>query len=399
MTKAILAEDVYRAFAHYFNDGDFDVELIGTDFYPLPYFTQETINLLCKKVTEILCREPTLLILEGYYTIVGDLHGSILDLIRIFQKYGTPAQTRYIFLGNYVDRGEFSTEVLSLLFAAKICYPTNVYLLRGSHEFNDINELYGFREEVLSRYSNSLYEIINFVFYYLPLAALVNRQTFVVHSGISKELNDINDLNKIKRPNGDFIDQFHFIVSDLMWSIPSSAVDYFQQDASSTGTKLYGEKAVEDFFRANNLIRIIRGHQCVPNGFDRPLNNHKVITVFSASNYREGGSNLSGVICVKPDNQVDCLNDKAIPKLFRASAVLRLNGKHNEPSFRKHPNESKRRMRRFSSSLLPPIPKLEERDSCFVSKLGYRHSLGSLPSPFPMKSMKDIKTTFLDFPM
>jgi serine/threonine-protein phosphatase PP1 catalytic subunit len=58
-----------------------------------------------------------------------------------------PLELRYLFLGNYVDRGELSVEVIVLLFALKLRFPQSIFLLRGNHESPEMTEPFGFADE------------------------------------------------------------------------------------------------------------------------------------------------------------------------------------------------------------------------------------------------------------
>jgi serine/threonine-protein phosphatase 2B catalytic subunit len=82
----------------------------------------------------MLKKEPNLLKLKDPVTVVGDIHGQYYDFVKMIDVGGDPENTKYLFLGDYVDRGSFSVEVVLLVYTLKLNYPKTVFLLRGNHE-------------------------------------------------------------------------------------------------------------------------------------------------------------------------------------------------------------------------------------------------------------------------
>jgi serine/threonine-protein phosphatase 2B catalytic subunit len=83
------------------------------------------------------------------------------------------------------------------LYALKIWYPNNIYLLRGNHESKRLTEYFSFKEEVLRKYSEEIYILAIQSFCTLPLAAVMNKQFFCVHGGLSPELNTLQDIKNV----------------------------------------------------------------------------------------------------------------------------------------------------------------------------------------------------------
>lgn len=117
--------------------------------------TVDLIIQLCKEVTEIFLIEPPVLKLNTPCIVMGDIHGNINDLLTYEEQLWPLAPTsnapNVLFLGDYVDRGDFSIEVISYLFAMKILAPTKFFLLRGNHELRSIQKNFTFFKECFTK--------------------------------------------------------------------------------------------------------------------------------------------------------------------------------------------------------------------------------------------------------
>lgn len=106
-----------------------------------------------------------------------------------------------LFLGDYVDRGNYSIEVITFLYCLKINFPQEITMLRGNHESSAMTEHFTFRDEVIRKYDGdeSVYNLFVESFEALPIAADVNGDYLCMHGGISPDLQTIEDINKIDR--------------------------------------------------------------------------------------------------------------------------------------------------------------------------------------------------------
>uniref|UniRef100_A0A9J8CET4 Serine/threonine-protein phosphatase n=1 Tax=Cyprinus carpio carpio TaxID=630221 RepID=A0A9J8CET4_CYPCA len=225
-------------------------------------------------------------------TICGDTHGQYYDLLNIFELNGLPSITNpYLFNGDFVDRGSFSLEVILTLFGFKLLYPEHFYLLRGNHETDNMNQMYGFEGEVKAKYTAQMFQLFSEVFQWLPLAQCINNKVLVMHGGLFSEdgvtLEDIRKIDRNRQPPDSGP------MCDLLWSDPQP------QDGRSVSKRgvscQFGPDVTERFLEQNKLQYIVRSHEVKAEGYE-VTHSGKCITVFSAPNYCDQMGNKGAYI-------------------------------------------------------------------------------------------------------
>lgn len=330
------AENIINFYKPYFRSNLSDIESGKSKFY-IPICPANVVINLCETVKNLFMNEPMLLKFidsSQEIVIIGDIHGHVLDLFRTLSKTGMPTDKTLLFLGDIVDRGDFSTETITIIFALKILYPSNVFIIRGNHEFSEMARQCGFSNELTSLYNgNSSIEIAFMeAFSYIPIGALIGNHSLCIHGGIGPKFYKIEQLETIQRP----LNEYHNdLVSEILWSDPSRFGKGFEPSTRGIGY-FFGPDALEDFLVTNKLKYVVRGHECVENGVEMQLG-RKMFTVFGASNYCKLSPNKSGILVLKSDDPnyrtINLFGPLNHPK--RSSAVILTSDNMNTFSVRK----------------------------------------------------------------
>jgi len=284
-------------------DGKIDLPVLQKHLFGEGKLYLEDITEIITRATEILLQEPTLLHVEAPITVCGDVHGQYYDLIKLFEVGGAPSETNYLFLGDYVDRGSFSVEVLLHLYSCKINFPKTFHLIRGNHECRHLTEYFTFKEECLHKFGEEIYEIALKSFNALPLAAIINNKFLCIHGGISPEIKTIEDIANIDRfreppQSGPMCD---LLWADPMEDFTPEVTDFFQYNEVRGCSYLFSYRAVCAFLENNKLLSVIRAHEAQDAGYRMHLKNKTtsfptVITIFSAPNYLDAYNNKGAVL-------------------------------------------------------------------------------------------------------
>ena len=290
----------------------------------------ELLKELLKDVREVFDSETVVINLtvkeDDRLVLVGDIHGQFRDLQthilspqrenvspstsspRATSSSSSPGATgsttkkddMYLFLGDYVDRGPHGVEVIMLLFALKVEYPENIFLIRGNHEEIQTCRMYGFLQECKAKLDFPSFSVFAQTFCHIPLAATVTCSAgsiFCAHGGLSPHTVAIEALMFINRLEyGETMDSSEEgeIVDGLLWSDPCERPGYKQNMRGCGFT--FGADATEAFCQQNDVQFICRAHQMVMEGFQWDHDN-RLLTIFSAPNYC-GINNNKGAIAI-----------------------------------------------------------------------------------------------------
>jgi len=246
----------------------------------LVQLSEGQLKALCTTAREVFLSQSSLLELEAPVTLCGDIHGQYHDLLRIFEYGGFPPETNYLFLGDYVDRGKQSLETITLLFAYKVKYPENFFMLRGNHESASISRIYGFYDECKRRYNVKMWRHFCDVFNSLPVCGLIDEKIMCMHGGLSPEIRHMDQIRRVVRPT-DVPDTG--IICDLLWADPDKDITGWAE--SDRGISyIFGSDVVTSFLKKMDMDLICRAHQVVEDGYEF-FANRQLITLFSAPNY------------------------------------------------------------------------------------------------------------------
>ncbi len=272
---------------------------------------------------------------------MGDIHGQFFDLHPLLECVGGfDNAMNWVFNGDLVDRGRFSSEVTLVVLANKVNDPHRFTVLRGNHESASQMTKQGTNKEFIKKYREETFQLVVDCFHALPVAAVVasgGKRIFCCHGGIGPRVGRVDQLN------GDIGDRFveptsNKVVRDLTWSDPSDdmvveekpsarewdlkrlkavgaswsraapsgqlTADMFRPNPSrGSSIASYTLEATHTFCAANDILTIIRGHE-QKDGFQFSLAGPAydfpcVITSFSAPNYTDRSKNKGSVVTLR----------------------------------------------------------------------------------------------------
>ena len=203
--------------------------------------------------------------------------------MELFRLNGLPTEKHYyLFNGDFVDRGSWSTEIALLLYAYKWLRPKSFFINRGNHETDDMNRVYGFEGECKAKYNGTFHRLLqredadhdvertfklfSESFSALPLATLIGQKYLVLHGGLfSDDKITLEDIRKLNRHNQRQPGQSGLMM-EMLWTDPQTTPG---RGPSKRGVGMqFGPDVTKRFCENNGLTAIIRSHEVRMEGYE-----------------------------------------------------------------------------------------------------------------------------------
>lgn len=225
-----------------------------------------------------------------YLVVVGDIHGDFFTLKKIleridFTNFLKNESNLLIFLGDYIDRGEYSLEVLLAICNLKNSYPNNVFMLRGNHEsYNHFPfssyDFYSRLDNKFGKMADSFYDCNVLPFFEsLSLICEINGFSILTHGGLPVIENPL--FFKDYRFNLSNVLKNKILLEEILWNDPRDLPYDKDWVFSKRGIGKYFGISVTNRWLSNTGCKFfIRGHEpCM--GY-KLTHENKILTIFSS---------------------------------------------------------------------------------------------------------------------
>ena len=251
--------------------------------------TEDTLQLLSRETEQVgdlritgrLVRTPP----KGEIIVIGDIHGDLGSLRAVLEDSGFIEKTLkgkdslLVFLGDYGDRGYYSSEVYYVVLKLKLMFPTKVVLMRGNHE--GPSDLLAYPHDLPTNLNRKfgetgadVYAKLRELFDRLYNVMLVEGKYILVHGGAPSKASAIGDLAYAhkKHPRETHLEE-------ILWSDPNDIIKGTYPSPRGAG-RLFGKDVTEKFLKILKAKVMIRGHEPSGDGF-KINHSGKVLTLFS----------------------------------------------------------------------------------------------------------------------
>lgn len=200
---------------------------------------------------------------------VGDTHGDLDASKKVIENY-LDRETKIVFLGDYVDRGEFSKENIDYLLSMREKHPKNIFLLMGNHEAYEIIKLHP--DDFWVSLSDKEYKKYSSILLKLPLVAIIKNKIIALHGALPK-VNNVSEIENIDIGSED-------------WRTVTWGDFEFENESKEiklcSGRPKYSKKHFETVMNNLGINLLIRAHQPTA-----PLiaYDNRCITIFTSKYY------------------------------------------------------------------------------------------------------------------